>query len=317
MRSTKLILILACFILSVSNLKAQSLNVSYLSYINQYSDIAQKQQREYGIPASIILAQGLLESGAGRGTLAKKSNNHFGIKCADWKGDKVYHNDDAEGECFRKYDNVLDSYRDHSIFLKTRNRYAFLFELKSSDYEGWAFGLKKAGYATDPTYAYKLISIVENYELHKYDLGKKTHLPKQNETTQSVALVENKTSNNSMGSIDAYTKHQVMKVNGVLFITSIDGDTYATIADEFNLSEQKIRKYNDLASTEELTAGKRVFIAQKKKKAPKECKSHVIVQGETMLSISQDYAIRIIDLYKLNKMSFDQGAVVGTELKLR
>ncbi|HET7733635.1 MAG TPA: glucosaminidase domain-containing protein, partial [Paludibacter sp.] len=152
---------------------SQSRNQTYVSYINQYSQLAVKQQKEYGIPASITLAQGLLESGAGISSFAKESNNHFGIKCNDWMGEKIYHDDDSKGECFRKYNQVLESYEDHSLFLKNKPRYAFLFELKSTDYEGWAFGLKKAGYATDPAYAYKLITIIENYDLHQYDLGRK------------------------------------------------------------------------------------------------------------------------------------------------
>ena len=147
---------------------AQNRNQAYLSYIDQYYKLAIKQQKEHNIPASIVLAQGLLESGAGLSDFAKQSNNHFGIKCNnDWTGATIYHDDDSKGECFRKYDKVLDSYEDHALFLKNRQRYAFLFYLSSSDYEGWAHGLKKAGYATDPTYAFKLISIIEDYNLHR------------------------------------------------------------------------------------------------------------------------------------------------------
>ncbi len=149
--------ILFCIVFFSNLLVSQTRSQAYLLYIDQYYQLAQKQQKEHGIPASIILAQGLLESGAGQSMLARTSNNHFGIKCAEWTGDKVFHDDDEKGECFRKYNQVLDSYEDHSLFLKNRSRYASLFELKPTDYEGWAHGLKKSGYCTDHTFCYKLI----------------------------------------------------------------------------------------------------------------------------------------------------------------
>lgn len=142
-------------------------------YINRYSSMARTEMKTHGIPASITLAQGILESGMGYGRLAKEGNNHFGIKChKDWKGDRIYHDDDKKGECFRVYNDPASSYRDHSLFLKTRSRYDFLFEIKMNNYKAWAKGLKKAGYATDPKYAEKLISLIERFELNKFDLKK-------------------------------------------------------------------------------------------------------------------------------------------------
>ena len=142
-------------------------------YINRYSSVARTEMKTYGIPASITLAQGILESGMGYGRLAKEGNNHFGIKChKDWKGDRIYHDDDKKGECFRVYNDPASSYRDHSLFLKTRSRYNFLFEIKTNNYKAWAKGLKKAGYATDPKYPEKLISLIERFELNKFDLKK-------------------------------------------------------------------------------------------------------------------------------------------------
>ncbi len=138
-------------------------------YIYQYKNIAQYQMQKYGVPASITLAQGILESGVGEGSLAKRANNHFGIKCHNWKGKKIYHDDDKKGECFRKYNNPADSYKDHSLFLTNRSRYAFLFELQPTNYRGWAKGLKRAGYATDPKYPQKLISLINRYQLNQYD----------------------------------------------------------------------------------------------------------------------------------------------------
>ena len=139
-------------------------------YISTYADLAVQEMYRSGVPASITLAQGMLESGNGRSELAQKSNNHFGIKCHNnWSGERVYHDDDAKGECFRKYSHPYQSYRDHSDFLRYRDRYKFLFDLKTTDYKGWAYGLKQAGYATDPNYATKLIKIIEDYKLYQYD----------------------------------------------------------------------------------------------------------------------------------------------------
>ncbi|MDG3584146.1 glucosaminidase domain-containing protein [Galbibacter pacificus] len=139
-------------------------------YIDVYSPIAMRQMQNYGIPASIILAQGILESGAGKGELVRKANNHFGIKChAGWNGERAYHDDDAKGECFRKYKYPEYSYQDHSEFLTTRSRYNFLFSLDKDDYKGWAKGLRSAGYATDRRYPQKLISLIEKYQLYEYD----------------------------------------------------------------------------------------------------------------------------------------------------
>ena len=138
-------------------------------YVKVYSKIAMDEMIQFGIPASITLSQGILESGVGKGRLAVQANNHFGIKCHDWNGKKIYHDDDEEQECFRKYDNPEYSYRDHSLFLSNRGRYSFLFDFKRDDYKQWARGLKKAGYATDPKYPQKLIDLIERYELYKYD----------------------------------------------------------------------------------------------------------------------------------------------------
>ena len=290
---------------------AQTPNPAYLSYIEQYHQLAEKQEKEHRIPASIVLAQGLLESGAGQSDFAKQSNNHFGIKCNnDWTGQKIYHDDDQKSECFRKYDQVIDSYEDHAIFLKNRTRYSFLFNLAPTDYEGWAQGLKKAGYATDPTYAYKLISIIEGYDLHRFDLANNSNGNNSNNTKTE----ENR---GSMGIIQAIANHQVFKVNGVKFVTSNSGDTYVAIADEFNLSEARVREYNEIDSNTSLSIGIRVFIESKKNKASTESETHVVQDGESMYSIAQDYAIKVESLYLLNKIPFTEGASLGQALKLR
>lgn len=290
---------------------AQNRNQIYLSYIELYHQLAEKQQKEHRIPASIVLAQGLLESGAGQSDFARQSNNHFGIKCnTDWTGDKIYHDDDAMGECFRKYDQVLDSYEDHAAFLKNRPRYSSLFDLEPTDYEGWAQGLKKAGYATDPTYAFKLISIIEVYDLHRFDLGNAYNSKDFNKATIANGY-------GSMGKIQGAMNHIVYRVNGTRFLTSCNDDSYAVIADEFKTTESRIREYNEVDSSSGLPIGTRVYIESKKNKAPKECETHVVQYGESMYSISQDYGVKVEKFYAINKMSFNEGISFSQVLKLR
>jgi len=195
-------------------------------YIDNYNEIAKKEMVLYGIPASITLAQGILESGAGRAVLSKKSNNHFGIKChKDWIGDRVYHDDDELQECFRKYKDPKYSFRDHSLFLSQRSRYQSLFKLKKDDYKSWATGLRKAGYATDPKYPEKLIRIIEKNELYRYDdevLGKKTRKKKGDKKN-----IDKKETKN-------YTVEK--------------GETLYSISRRFSVSVDKLKKLNKLKS---------------------------------------------------------------------
>ena len=200
-------------------------------YVNTYSQVAINEMKKFGIPASITMAQGILESSSGKGELALKSNNHFGIKChSTWKGKKVYHDDDEKGECFRKYRNPETSYRDHSLFLKSRSRYGFLFKLKISNYIKWAKGLRKAGYATDPAYANKLISIIERYELWKLDGSKK---PLNKSKKERVSKKESRKDSNNI----------VRKV-GVHIVKK--GDTLFSISKKYNISVSDLIKINNL-----------------------------------------------------------------------
>ncbi len=310
--------VLLTFLLCISfvAVMAQNRNQAYLNYIQQYADEAMVSQRNYGIPASIKLAQGLLESGAGQSELARKSNNHFGIKCHNWSGQTTTHDDDARGECFRKYNTVLESYNDHSDFLRTRTRYANLFDLSPTDYKGWAHGLKRAGYATDPSYAFKLINIIELYELHKYDLQAGNSKPGNNNIAQSGVVVQGAT-NANMGTLQAARKHQVFKNKGIRFVVSEAGDTYASIADEFNKSDRRIRQYNDVDLHSVLAPGMQVYIQAKRNRAPKGNDVHVVKANETMYSIAQTYAIKLEKLYVMNNMPFTSGPQVGQVLLLR
>ena len=293
MKKLKLFLIL---IISCLTLQAQTRNKQYEDYIKKYRELAVEEMKKYHIPASITLAQGLLESGAGQSTLARKSNNHFGIKCgSDWRGKTVSHDDDARGECFRAYKHPKESYEDHSKFLAGRSRYASLFKLKITDYKGWARGLKKAGYATNPRYADQLIGIIELYELHKYDEKNYLKWIKKNPNP-----------------------HQTYIANDLLYIVVRAGDSWKSISKEFDISQKKLRKYNDLYKGYALQVGDILYLEKKNKKADKEHIVHVLRAGESMYSVSQKYGIRLKNLYKMNKMAADDPAPeVGTILRLR
>ena len=293
MTKLKLFLIL---IISCLTLQAQTRNKQYEAYIKKYRELAVEEMKKYHIPASITLAQGLLESGAGQSTLARKSNNHFGIKCgSDWYGKTVSHDDDARGECFRAYKHPKDSYDDHSKFLAGRPRYASLLQLNITDYKGWARGLKKAGYATNPRYADQLIGIIELYELYKYDDKNYLKWIKKNPNP-----------------------HQTYIANDLLYIVVRAGDSWKSISQEFDISQKKLRKYNDLYKGYALQVGDILYLEKKNKKADKEHIVHVLRAGESMYSISQKYGIRLKNLYKLNKMDEDDPAPkIGTILRLR
>lgn len=278
-------------------------NAHYLSYIDKYKDLAVEEMKKYKIPASITLAQGILESGAGQSTLARKSNNHFGIKCGSgWRGKTVRHDDDARDECFRAYGHPRESYEDHSKFLAGGARYAFLFKLDITDYKGWARGLKKAGYATDPSYANRLITIIEDYDLYKYD--KKGGKGKTSSSGKS-------------GSAVSTLKHQVYLSNDLAYIVARDGDTFKDLGKETGISWRKLIKYNDLHKEYTLTDGDVIYLCKKNKKAAKKYTVHVVRDGDSMHGISQMYGIRLKNLYKMNKKDPDYVPEVGQRLRLR
>ena len=197
-------------------------------YVTTFKDVAMQNMQQYGIPASITLAQGILESGAGRGRLSKEANNHFGIKChKEWSGPSIKHDDDASQECFRKYNDPAESYKDHSLFLTSRSRYSKLFDLDKGDFEGWAKGLKNAGYATDPKYPSKLIGIIERYELHKYDnevLNRKYK--------SAVAESDDIVTNDNVSDEQFYVIQQ--------------GDTLYSLSKKYNISVEDLKKVNGL-----------------------------------------------------------------------
>lgn len=272
------------------------LNTTYKKYIKQYYGIAIEQQKKYNIPASITLAQALLESGAGTSILSKRSNNHFGIKChSTWKGKMTYANDDLPNECFRVYKNVQDSYVDHSLFLK-RPRYASLFNLKKDDYRSWAKGLQRCGYATNRSYANRLIKIIEDYKLYQYDSKKYTKENPQN-------LIK--------------SSYQIYKSYGLLYLYAKNADSYEQIAYNLGFKAKKLQKYNETPKGYPLQKGDIIYLVKKKKKADRPYYDHVVEAGESMHSISQHYGIQLKSLYKINKLKPDYVPEDGDVLKLR
>lgn len=282
-------------------------NQRYQTYINQYRDLAIEQMLKFKIPASITLAQGLLESGAGYSELATKGNNHFGIKCHGWTGRKTYHDDDEAQECFRAYNNVYESYEDHSLLLSRQPRYRSLFSLDGDDYKGWAHGLKKCGYATSPTYAQKLIGIIELYKLQQYDKAKK-----YDRFMESRAY---KDSPSAKGGI----LHPIHRYNKNYYIVVKQGDTFRSIGKELGLSYRKIAKYNERNKRDKLVVGETIYLKKKQKKADKTYKNrpHTVKPGESMYSIAQYYGMRVKSLYKKNDLSPDYVPKVGDKLRVR
>ena len=280
-----------------------------LAYIEKYSALAIKEMERTGIPASITLAQGMLESAAGQSILASKGNNHFGIKCHnDWTGKTLHQDDDARNECFRVYPSVEQSFRDHSDFLRGRDRYKDLFELELTDYKGWARGLKKAGYATDPSYANKLIEIIEDYNLHRFDKldegKKKPDTPKQNESPRKLTRQELEQNYSEVLSFGF--GREVYTQNGVPFIYALDGETYSSIAAANNLFLKELLRFNDLTEERELSPGNVVYLAPKKGRAAKGVGRYVVDHdGETLYEISQRFGIRLKVLNRLNPVLID------------
>lgn len=281
-------------------------NSKYQAYINQYKDLAVAEMLRYNIPASITLAQGLLESNAGMSELATKGNNHFGIKCHNWTGATTYHDDDASQECFRAYNDVYESYEDHSKFLANQSRYSSLFKLGRSDYKGWARGLKQCGYATNPAYANSLINIIELYKLHDYD-----KLKSYDHFMVKRSEVKDNATGANLHTIHIYNKNYYLKAR--------KGDTFKSIGKEVGISYRKIARYNERDKDDALKSGEIIYLKKKQKKADKAYKNrpHRVKSGESMYSIAQYYGIRLESLYKMNNLSPNYSIKTGDTLKVR
>lgn len=321
MRKILSVLFLLCPLLTL----AQGFtNRAYWTYIDKYKEIAVEQMHQFRIPASITLAQGLLESGAGQSRLAREAHNHFGIKCHnDWTGPYILVDDDAKGERFRKYKNDRESFIDHSRFLQ-KKRYERLFSLKLTDYKGWARGLKACGYATSPVYADNLIRIIELYSLHQFDTKslKDVRLGDAADVEGSrKKKAEAKPARRSRAEIEEefFSHHMVYKNNGNYFIVIEAGDNLSTISEATGVSLSKLYRYNDLYPEYVLSPGDIVYLKNKRSKGAKEFAGvpHVVEVGQSLYDISQMYGIHLKNLYKLNALSPDYVAKKGDLIWVR
>lgn len=322
---TKKNTLLLWFSFLTMNIFADNTKLTQSDYINQWKDEAIFQMIEHSIPASITLAQGMLESGNGNSTLATKANNHFGIKCHGWKGKKVYHDDDKRQECFRKYKDARDSYEDHSIFLQ-QPRYKFLYNYKITDYKAWAKGLKKAGYATDPKYPKRLIRLIEENNLAQYDkmalkMIKKGHKPKRSstKTTKQKGNRPNKEGVNKDDNLPVVTIGNSRKIinskNKIKYVFAKDGDTFESIAQDMDLMPWQIWKYNDMNKKDKLKEGQIVYIQPKRNNGSK--KWHTLKAGETLWDVSQLYGIKLKKIHKKNGIPQGTTPAVGTKISLK
>jgi len=305
-REMKRTLLVVAMLAPLALLAQSKWNQHYQQYIDQYKDIAIEQMQKWKVPASITLAQGILESGAGRSDLAVKGNNHFGIKCHGWDGATMHHNDDANGECFRVYSTPYESFEDHSRFLAERERYRSLFSLKPTDYQGWAKGLKAAGYATNPKYASLLIDLIQLYKLYRYD----------QESKYDKLMVEHAKDMPAQGQA---TLHAIGIYNKNYYVKARRGDSFKAIGEEIGVSYKKIARYNERDRNDRLVEGEIVWLKKKQKRAPKEYKDHLYYakRGDSMYSIAQKFGIRLKSLYKLNKMKPTDELRIGQGLRLR
>jgi len=308
----------------VASTKAPSVSAS--DYIDRYKEIAVSEMKRTGVPASITLAQGMIESNFGRSTLAREANNHFGIKCHNgWTGPTITHHDDRRNECFRKYKRVEDSYYDHSDFLKTGSRYKSLFELDNTDYKGWAKGLKKAGYATNPDYYNMLIRSIEENNLWYFDQGYSSVGPATQATLpltetappQNLKVADNGKSAISVSSGVYARAPRVMETNRVQYIIVKDGDTKEKLEKEFKLLKWELAKYNELDNDFKPEAGQILYLQPKKDKAEAGKEYHIAVEGDTMYKISQVYGVKLKSLLEMNKMVPGAEPEQGKKVMLR
>lgn len=295
-------------------------------YIYTYKDLAMNEMKRTGIPASITLAQGMIESDFGRSRLAVEANNHFGIKCHDdWAGPTIRHHDDKRNECFRKYKRPEESYYDHSDFLKSGSRYTFLFDLDVTDYKGWARGLKKAGYATNPDYANMLIRNIEDNNLMALDRGTIAYkqdretLSKDDKIVKSPESDNTKTPvgvNNGSGAVAARVS-RIMENNRIQYIIVKEGETRERIEKEFQLLKWELAKYNDLDEDFVPVPGQLLYLQPKREKADPGKEFYTVAEGDTMYLVAQKFGIKIKSLYEMNRLEFGNEPEPGKKLWLR
>ena len=323
---------------------SSSLSGSAANYITTYKDLAISEMRRTGVPASITLAQGMLESDYGRSTLARIGNNHFGIKCHNgWNGQTMMQHDDRRNECFRKYRRPEDSFYDHSDFLKTGSRYSFLFDLDPTDYKSWARGLRKAGYATNPDYANMLIRKIEENKLHDFDKGftasysaapekVQEKLPEkiqgntQDKVQGEVILAESKTGAGEKVKANQETitfgdvmakMPRIMENNRIQYIIVKDGETREKLEKDFNLLKWELPRYNDLKDNFTPVPGQLLYLEPKRERAESGLEFHTVSAGETMHAISQKYGVRLKSLLEMNRMTEGDEPASGQKIWLQ
>jgi LysM repeat protein len=291
-------------------------------YIDLFAQLAIQEMNEYHVPASITMAQACLESRDGNSPLAMEGNNHFGIKCnSSWSGPSIQQDDETRNECFRRYSTAVESFRDHSKFLTGGMRYQFLFDYNIKDYKKWAYGLKKAGYATDPQYPERLIKIIEDFQLDKldtyYNSTTRYIKPERFESISKSAKRHKGNSGIDNFSINPYVSRNVEKRNGAKAFFARKGDTYEQIAAEFSLEEWEIYKYNDVERGAVPEAGSIVYIQSKRGKAPGGNDFHTMRQGESLWSVAQWYGVRLKALYRKNRLNPGEEPKPGQQISLR
>ena len=297
-------------------------------YVEKYKAIAIAHMERYGIPASITMAQGILESDSGNSRLSLSSNNHFGIKCKKhWTGDRVYYDDDAKGECFRAYPSVEASYQDHADFLDQSPRYDSLFAYNADDYRSWARGLKAAGYATAPDYAERLVKIIESMKLYLLDKenGNKIYSAAKNATANTEAWFENNlaTSDEQINpnafrvTVNSHKGYGVYRTNHTFYVVAKEGDTFESVGEVFEISPNMLRKLNDVAKNGTLSKGDIIYIERKQTQWLGNVMQHKVVRDENLYSLSQSYGIRLKSLAKLNSLRKGEDVKRGDIIRLK
>ena len=321
------VVILLCALVGVVSVVAKERQTRE-EYVEKYKAIAIAHMERYGIPASITMAQGILESDSGNSRLSTSSNNHFGIKCKKhWTGDRVYHDDDAKGECFRAYPSVEASYQDHADFLDQSPRYDSLFAYPSDDYRSWARGLKAAGYATAPDYAERLVKIIESMKLYLLDKenGNKIYAASKSATENTEAWWESNiaTSDEQINpnafrvTVNSHKGYGVYRTNHTFYVVAKEGDTFESVGKVFDISAKMLRKFNDVASDVELSKGDIVYIERKKTQWLGNVMQHKVVRDENLYSLSQSYGIRLKSLAKLNRLRPSEEVRKGETIRLK
>jgi LysM repeat protein len=309
--------------------KAQD-NEAVNGYIQQYKQLAIDEMIRTGVPASITLAQGILESNAGRCPLTQQSNNHFGIKCkTDWTGEVVYHDDDTKGECFRRYNSAEDSYRDHSDFLKNRPNYASLFDISTTDYKDWAYGLKRAGYATNPVYAQSLITTIERYGLEQYtdvalvqsnqlDVASSNIQPQQHIEFANASLVQQQDAKQDVSKyITAavkYPTNSVFRINEANVLYAQQGASLFAIASQYGIPYKKLLEYNDLDNADILQQPTLIYLEKKPKRGSKDY--HIALPNENLHDIAQEEGVQLESLLAYNNYQKNNQLKAGDKILL-